>query len=69
MSGRKSEADHIFVSRIGPSTAPERIWLHGTDLRGFAELSVPQARRLVFELADHLGLKAYDPVMLGEVAE
>ncbi|WP_405408900.1 hypothetical protein [Streptomyces decoyicus] len=69
MSGREAETDPIFVSRIGPPTDPERIWLHGRDLRAFAELSIPEARELVFELAEHLGLKAYNPVMLGEVAE
>lgn len=43
--------------------------LHFRSASGFEELSESRARRLAFDLAEHLGLKIYDPALLSEVAE
>ncbi|MCQ8829873.1 hypothetical protein [Streptomyces malaysiensis] len=56
----------ISVSHVGGELP---IWLHFQGLKSFEELSTEQARHLVFDLAEVLGLRAYDPALLGEEAE
>ncbi|MGA5268039.1 hypothetical protein [Streptomyces lydicamycinicus] len=60
------ERPKVLVSRVGGELP---IWLHFQGLKSFEELSTAQARHLVFDLAEVLGLRAYDPELLGEVAE
>lgn len=53
---------------VGPALGPG-VRLHFRGTSGFEDLTEQRARRLAFDLAEHLGLRISDPALLGEVTE
>ncbi|WP_411146411.1 hypothetical protein [Streptomyces sp. x-80] len=61
----KPDEEPVYVGRAyGPV-----VRLHFRKAGGFEELSEERARRLVFDLAEVLGLNSIDRALRGEVAE
>ncbi|MFD7103124.1 hypothetical protein EYS09_27025 [Streptomyces kasugaensis] len=62
---KKPDETPVYVGRMYGQV----VRLHFRQAGGFEDLTEQRARRLAFDLADVLGLKIYDPALLGEVAE
>lgn len=61
----KPEEEPVYVGRAYGRV----VQLHFRKAGGFEELSEERARRLVFDLADVLGLQPIDRALRGEVTE